>query len=127
MRFAVIASVAALAAVFTAPPAARAQAADEAGAIARQIQDGCVRRGEDARVCACGVGIAYSKLDPSVFALIPQLDPLIDERNTMKQITGVAAVASSSHISAAQAQEAYNTIRANRATVRQICTPLAAK
>ena len=84
-----------------------------------------MRRGEDARVCACGVGIAYSKLEPSVFALIPQLDPLIDERDRMKQITGLAAVASSSHISATQAQEAYNTIRANRATVRQVCTPLA--
>ncbi len=100
MRFAIIASAAALAAVFTAAPAgpARAQAGDDPGQIARQIQDGCVRRREDPRVCACGVGIAYSKLEPSVFALLPKLDPLVDEPDRTKQITGLLGVASSSRL-----------------------------
>jgi len=103
-----------------------AQTDADPGATARQIQDGCVRRGEDARVCACGVGVAYSKLEPAVFALIPQLDPLIDERDRTKQITGLLSVASASRLTPQQVQAAYETIRANRATVRAVCTPLAA-
>lgn len=94
------------------------------GATARQIQDGCVRRHEDARVCACGVGVAYAKLEPAVFALIPRIDPLIDEPDRTRQITGLLTVASQSRLSPAQVQSAYETIRANRATVRQVCTPL---
>lgn len=101
-------------------------AAVDPGVTARQIQDGCVRRHEDARVCACGVGVAYAKLDPAVFALIPRIDPLIDEPDRTRQITGLLSVASQSRLSPAQVQSAYETIRANRATVRQVCTPLAA-
>ncbi|KAF0184608.1 MAG: hypothetical protein IV086_03335 [Hyphomonadaceae bacterium] len=92
---------------------------------ARAVQDGCVRRGEDARVCACGVGIAYSKLEPRAFALIPQIDPLIDEPDQGKQLTGLLTLASRSGLSVQQLQSAYDTIRANRATVNQICKPLA--
>jgi hypothetical protein len=92
---------------------------------ARAVQDGCVRRGEDPRVCACGVGIAYSKLEPRAFALIPQIDPLIDEPDQGKQLTGLLTLASRSGLSVQQLQGAYDTIRANRATVNQICKPLA--
>ena len=106
-------------------PRALAQVADSPGAIARQIQDGCVRRHEDPRVCACGVGIAYAKLEPAAFALIPKIDPLIDETDRTRQLTGLLGVASSSHLSPQQVQAAYETIRANRATVKLVCTPLA--
>jgi hypothetical protein len=126
MRLALAVSAAALAALAAAPLQAQPAPANP-GATARQIHDGCVRRGEDARVCACGVGVAYSKLEPSAFALIPQIDPLIDERDRLKQITGLASVASSSGMTPAQVQSAYETIRANRATVRAVCAPLAAR
>ncbi|MDX2235367.1 MAG: hypothetical protein NW200_12790 [Hyphomonadaceae bacterium] len=129
MRFAAVLTAAALAVtglMASAAPGARAQAGDDPGAVARQIHDGCVRRGEDARVCACGVGIAYSKLEPAAFALIPQIDPLIDERDRTRQITGLLSVASASKLSPQQVQGAYETIRANRATVRAVCAPLAA-
>ena len=127
MRLAIVATAAALAALFTAAPAppALAQAANDPGQIARQIQDGCVRRRENPVVCACGVGVAYSKLDPAAFALIPKLDPLIDEPDRTKQITGLLGVASSSRLTPQQVQAAYETIRANRATVRLVCNPLA--
>ena len=127
MRLAIIATAAALAALVAVSPApsAQAQTAADPGQVARQIQDGCMRRGEDARVCACGVGVAYSKLEPAVFSLIPKLDPLVDEPNRTKQITGLLSVASSSQLSPQQVQAAYETIRANRATVRLVCNPLA--
>ena len=129
MRIAAIAATAAFAllagTVGAYAPRAAAQAANSPGAIARQIQDGCVRRHEDPRVCACGVGIAYSKLDPAAFALIPKIDPLVDEPDRTKQITGLLGVASSSHLSPQQVQAAYETIRANRATVKLVCNPLA--
>lgn len=108
-----------------APLAAPAQDTPAPATTARQIQDGCVRRGEDARVCACGVGIAYSKLEPRAFALIPQIDPLIDEPNQGKQLQGLLQLASRSGMSVQQLQGAYNTIRDNRAIVNQICKPLA--
>jgi hypothetical protein len=114
-------------AVAGAAPTRAQQVPTDPGATARQIQDGCVRRGEDARVCACGVGIAYTKLDPAAFALIPQIDPLIDERDRLKQITGLASVASGSGMTPQQVQSAYETIRANRATVRAVCAPLRAR
>ncbi|MDZ4775645.1 MAG: hypothetical protein SGJ23_02550 [Alphaproteobacteria bacterium] len=94
-------------------------------ASARAIQDGCVRRGEDPRVCACGVGIAYSKLDPEAFALIPQIDPLIDEPNQGRQLQGLLTIASRSGLSVSELQGAYNTIRANRTEVNAVCKPLA--
>ncbi len=107
------------------PLAAPAQDGPAPAATARQIQDGCVRRGEDSRVCACGVGIAYAKLEPRAFALIPQIDPLIDEPDRGKQLTGLLTLASRSGLSVQQLQGAYDTIRANRTTVNQICKPLA--
>lgn len=129
MRTASLAAVAAFAlfaaAIGASAPRAHAQAAESPGAIARQIQDGCVRRHEDPRVCACGVGIAYSKLDPAAFALIPKIDPLVDETDRTRQITGLLGVAASSHLSPQQVQAAYETIRANRATVKLVCNPLA--
>ena len=129
MRIAAVATVAAFAliagVVGGAAPRALAQAADTPGAIARQIQDGCVRRHEDPRVCACGVGIAYAKLDPAAFALIPKIDPLVDETDRTRQITGLLSVASSSHLSPQQVEAAYETIRANGATVKLVCNPLA--
>ena len=124
MRIALLSAFAALA-VLAAAPAGRAQAdGEDPGVIARQIHDGCVRRGEDARVCACGVGVAYAKLEPAAFALIPKIDPLIDEPDRGKQLTGLLTVASQSRMNVAQVQSAYETIRANRATVRQVCAPL---
>jgi len=75
-------------------------------------------------VCACGVGVAYAKLEPAAFALIPKIDPLIDEPDRGKQLTGLLTVASQSRMNVAQVQSAYETIRANRATVRQVCAPL---
>lgn len=121
-----LAALAAATVLLSTTPFAIAQAPADAGATARQIQDGCVRRGEDARVCACGVGVAYSKLEPAAFALIPQIDPLIDERDRTKQITGLLGVASASRMTPQQVQSAYETIRANRTTVRAVCTPLGA-
>jgi hypothetical protein len=120
----IAAAVTAVAALTLALPVAAQESADP-GVTARQIQEACVRRGEDARVCACGVGVAYAKLEPAVFALIPQIDPLVDERDRTRQITGLLSVASSSKLSPGQVQGAYETIRANRATVRAVCTPLA--
>lgn len=107
-----------------APVTAAAQAPDP-GATAREIQEGCVARRQDPRVCACGVGVAYSKLDPAAFALIPKIDPLIDEPDRTKQITGLIGVASQSRMTPQQVQAAYETIRANRAVVRAVCNPLA--
>jgi hypothetical protein len=124
MRIAFAATVLAALALVTPAPDVRAQPADDPGIAARQIQDGCVRRREDPRVCACGVGVAYAKLEPQVFALIPQIDPLIDERDRTRQITGLLAVASASRLTPQQVQAAYDTIRANRATVRAVCAPL---
>lgn len=124
MRFA-IAAAAVAAMLLTALPAALAQSGEEPGVTARAIQDGCVRRREDARVCACGVGVAYAKLEPAVFALIPRLDPLIDEPDRARQLTGLLTVASQSRLTPQQVQAAYDTIRANRATVRAVCAPLA--
>lgn len=102
-----------------------AQEAPQPAQSARAIQDGCVRRGEDPRVCACGVGIAYAKLEPRAFALIPKIDPLIDEPDKGKQLQGLLMLASSSGMNVQQLQGAYDTIRANRAVVNQICKPLA--
>lgn len=127
MRIALTAVSAGLLAALAFSAPVRAQTDAGPGVIARQIQDGCVRRGETPTVCACGVGIAYAKLEPAAFALIPQIDPLIDERDRLKQLTGLASVASSSGMSVQQVQTAYETIRGNRATVRAVCTPLGAR
>jgi hypothetical protein len=126
MRLALTATAAAFAALLGAPaPIALAQSAEDPGVTARQIHEGCVRRREDARVCACGVGVAYAKLEPAAFALIPKIDPLIDEPDRARQIGGLLTVASQSRMTPQQVQSAYETIRANRAVVRQVCAPLA--
>lgn len=111
--------------LLAAPPLAAQQAQPSPAQSARAIQDGCVRRGEDPRVCACGVGVAYAKLEPRAFALIPQIDPLIDEPNQGKQLQGLLTIASRSGLSVQQLQAAYETIRANRTVVNQVCKPLA--
>jgi molybdenum cofactor biosynthesis enzyme len=105
--------------------AAAAAFAETPAQTAKMIQDGCVRRGENAVVCACGVGIAYSKLEPRTFALIPQVDPLLDEPDKSKQMGGLLALTMSSGLSMTAMQAAYDTIRSNRDTVKQICKPLA--
>lgn len=125
LLFIVAACASALAAAL--PMAIAQPAGEDPGVTARAIQDGCVRRREDARVCACGVGVAYAKLEPAVFALIPKLDPLIEEPDRTKQITGLLTVASQSRLNPQQVQSAYETIRANRATVRAVCSPLGTK
>lgn len=124
-RTLVLLAVGVAASLLAAAPLVAQQPAGAPGATARAIQDGCVRRGEDARVCACGVGIAYAKLQPSAFALIPQIDPLIDEPNQGKQLQGLLMIASSSGLSVSELQGAYNTIRANRTEVNAVCKPLA--
>lgn len=84
-----------------------------------------MRRGEDARVCACNVGLAFAKLSPRAFALLPQIDPLIDEPDRGKQIGGLVALAGRSGMTIQDLQSAYETIRANRTNAAQICKPLA--
>jgi hypothetical protein len=92
---------------------------------AKAIQAGCVKRGEDARVCSCSVGIAYSKLDPKVFKLVPQIEPLLDQKNQVMAIGGLVSMASANGLGVADLQNAYDAIRTNRDVVRQICRPLA--
>jgi len=111
--------------LFAAAPLTAQPSPPAPAASARAIQDGCVRRGEDPRVCACGVGIAYAKLEPAAFALIPQIDPLIEEPNQGKQLQGLLTIASRSGMSVQALQGAYNTIRANRTEVNAVCKPLA--
>lgn len=105
--------------------AAPAFAAETPAQTAKKVQDGCVRRGENAVVCACGVGIAYSKLEPRTFSLIPQIDPLLDEPDKGKQMGGLLGLAMQSGLTMTDLQAAYETIRTNRDTVKQICKPLA--
>jgi hypothetical protein len=92
---------------------------------AKAIQASCVKRGEDSRVCSCSVGLAYAQLDPKVFKLVPQIDPLLEQKNQLVAITGLVSMASKNGVSVSELQGSYDTIRANRAVVRQICKPLA--
>ena len=92
---------------------------------AKAIQAGCVKRGEDARVCSCSVGLAYAELDPKVFKLVPQIEPLLEQKNQVMAIGGLVSMASANGLGVADLQTAYDTIRANRDVVRQICRPLA--
>jgi hypothetical protein len=92
---------------------------------AKAIQAGCVKRGEDSRVCSCSVGLAYAELDPKVFKLVPQIDPLLEQKNQFVAITSLVSMASSAGVGVSELQSAYDTIRANRSVVRQICKPLA--
>jgi hypothetical protein len=92
---------------------------------AKAIQAGCVKRGQDSRVCACSVGIAYSKLEPKVFRMVPQIDPLLDQKNQAAATGQLLTLAMSNGLGIGDLQSAYDAIRANRAVVRQICKPLA--
>lgn len=116
-------AVAAFAALAGQAPAQEAVPAEMVNA-AKAIQAGCVKRGEDSRVCACSVGIAYSKLDPKVFRMVPQIDPLLDQKNQATATLQLLSLASANGLGVNDLQAAYNTIRANRAVVRQICKPL---
>jgi hypothetical protein len=91
---------------------------------ARAIQAACVRRGEGVAVCACGVGLAYARLDPRVFALIPDVEPLLSERDQFKAIAGLVALADAKGLSVSDLQTAYQTIRDNRREVAVVCRPL---
>jgi hypothetical protein len=91
---------------------------------AKAIQAGCVKRGEDSRICACSVGIAYSKLEPKVFRMVPQIEPLLDQKNQAAATMQLLQLASANGLGVSDLQTAYETIRANRAVVRQICRPL---
>jgi hypothetical protein len=92
---------------------------------AKSIQTGCVKRGEYARVCACGVGLAYAQLDPKVFKLVPKVEPLLDQKDKTAATTGLVTLAASSGLGISDLMGAYDTIRANRQVVRQVCRPLA--
>lgn len=95
-------------------------------AAATQIQKGCVERGEEATVCACGVGLAYGKLEPGVFLLIPKIEPLLDEKDALKAISALTKAITEAGLTVDQGQRAYEAIRTNRKTVKDICKPLAA-
>ncbi|MES1202880.1 MAG: hypothetical protein ABUS57_15695 [Pseudomonadota bacterium] len=92
---------------------------------AKAIQAGCVKKGEDSRVCACGVGLAYAQLDPKAFKLVPQVEPMLDQKNQFAAMAGLVQLASASGMSVTDLQTAYDTIKANRAVVKQVCKPLA--
>jgi hypothetical protein len=93
---------------------------------AKEIQSACVTKGEDSRVCSCGVGLAYAQLDPKVFKLIPKVEPLLDLKDKSAQILGLISLASQNGLSVTEVQSAADTIRANHATVNAICKPLLA-
>lgn len=92
---------------------------------AKAIQTGCVKKGEDSRVCACGVGLAYAQLDPKAFKLVPKIEPLLDQKNQLAGMASLISMASASGMSVSDLQTAYDTIKANRAVVKQVCKPLA--
>jgi hypothetical protein len=98
----------------------------EMTAAAQKIQKACVARGEDSRVCACGVGLGYAQLEPKTFMLIPEVEPLLDEPDKFKAISGLVAAANKRGLNASDLMSAYETIRANREASRGICKPLVA-
>jgi hypothetical protein len=93
---------------------------------AKTVQAACMKGGEDSRVCSCGVGISYSKLDPKVFKLMPKLQPLMAQQDQGAALMGLLQVAQQSGVSVNELQTAYNTIKANKETVNAICKPLVA-
>lgn len=113
--------------VLAVPAAAQDAPAPEMVSAAKSIQTACVKRGEDARVCACSVGLAYAKLDPKVFMMVPQIEPLLEQKNQAAATMQLLSLASSNGLGISDLQTAYQTIRDNRATVRQICRPLSGK
>ncbi|MEJ0022641.1 MAG: hypothetical protein WDN76_03795 [Alphaproteobacteria bacterium] len=96
-------------------------------AAAKAIQAGCVKKGEDARVCSCGVGLAYAQLDPKAFKLVPKVEPLLEQKNQFAAMAGLVQLANADGMSVSDLQTAYDTIKVNRATVKQLCKPLAGK
>jgi hypothetical protein len=70
------------------------------------------------------VGLAYARLDPRVFALIPDVEPLLSERDQFKAIAGLVALADAKGLSVSDLQTAYQTIRDNRREVAVVCRPL---
>jgi hypothetical protein len=117
---AAFAGLAALAAPASGPPDA------EMTAAAQNIQKSCVARGEDARVCACGIGLGYAQLEPATFKLIPEVEPLLNEPDKFKAISGLVAAGNKRGLSVSDLMTAYDTIKANREVSRGICKPLAA-
>lgn len=105
--------------------AASAPVDPEMTAAAKKIQSGCVARGEDARVCACGVGLGYAQLEPKTFKLIPDVEPLLDEPDKFKAISGLVSAANKRGVNASELMSAYDTIKANRTASRAVCKPLA--
>jgi len=107
-----------------AQPAASGPTLADAQAAAKQSLAACVKKGESAPVCACGIGLAYARLDPRVFVAAPKIDPLLDEKDPFKKVVGIAAVAQESGLSASDVQKAVDAVKANRQAVKDICTPL---
>ncbi len=122
----VLACALAVFAATAAPSAVRAEdATSAAGKTAAAIHQACVARGEPVAVCACGVGLAYAKLDPKVFALVPQIDPLLDEKDQGRALMSLAMMLQGSGLTVQDGMAAYESIRANRKNVDDICKPLA--
>jgi hypothetical protein len=94
---------------------------------AKAIQTGCVKKGEDARVCSCGVGLAYAQLDPKAFKLVPKVEPMLDQKNQFAAMAQLVSTANASGMSVSDLQVAYDTIKANRSVVKQVCKPLTGK
>ncbi len=115
---------AALGLAIAAPAKAQTVAPDMVDA-AKAIQAGCVKKGEDSRVCACGVGLAYAQLDPKAFKLVPKVEPLLDQKNQIAAMAGLIQLASASGMTVNDLQAAYDKIKVNRSVVKQLCKPLA--
>jgi hypothetical protein len=115
---------AALGLVVAGPAKAQTVPADMVDA-AKAIQAGCVKKGEDSRVCACGVGLAYAQLDPKAFKLVPKVEPLLDQKNQIAAMAGLIQLASASGMTVNDLQAAYDKIKVNRSVVKQLCKPLA--
>jgi hypothetical protein len=94
---------------------------------AKAIQAGCVKKGEDARVCSCGVGLAYAQLDPKAFKIVPKVEPLLDQKNQFAAMAGLVSLANANGMTVTDLQTAYDTIKVNRSVVKQVCKPLASK
>ena len=92
---------------------------------AKAIQAGCVKKGEDARVCSCGVGLAYAQLDPKAFKMVPKVEPILDQKNQITAMGQLISTANASGMSISDLQTAYDTIKKNREVVKQLCKPLA--
>lgn len=120
---AVFLGAAALSGLAQAAPAA-APTLEQMQAAAKSAQSICEKKGEDGKVCACGIGIAYVRLDPRVFVAAPDLEPILDEKDMLKILAGVSAAANKNNLTLSDAQKAYDAVKANRQSVKEICKPL---